>query len=277
MIPSETQTVWCHMVRYLLTCWTGYGKKRLYHNLEYYPGIGLKGLVKPWNINQDSWSPGRDPKAECPRHEAGVLTTESWFVVSNLCYPWHQTLITISETLIFTTYQQWLNPWWWQSTVKTCRRKNHVCTYYMLCMMNSLGFNNNNNNKCLWSIHLHSFIDLMHTYNFCLHAYHKYNNLRVYGVTQYVPSNWVSPAAAPVLLSGGLGMLGCLPHLFLHDVAPGWYAAPEWDSQVLIYYWEYSIPFTELNCPKMLRTNYADSTLRQCHYFCNMSLPNIEQ
>lgn len=112
----------------------------------------------------------------------------------------------------------------------------------------------------------------MHKHNFCLYGYHKYNtlNLRVYGVTQYVPSNWVSPAAAPILLSGGLGMLGCLPHLFLHDVAPGWYAAPEWDSQAPIYYWEYSTPFTDLNCPKMWRTNYADSTLRQCHYFCNM-------
>jgi len=49
--------------------------------LEYYPGIDLKGLVKPANVNQDSWSPGRDPTAECPRYEAGVLTNESSFVL----------------------------------------------------------------------------------------------------------------------------------------------------------------------------------------------------
>jgi len=153
--------------------------------------------------------------------------------------------------------------------------KSYVYTLYALYVQLAAFYNN----KCLGSINLHSIIDLMHTHNFCMHGYHEVNtiNLRVYGVNQYVPSNWVSPAAAPVVLSGGLGMLGCLPHLCLNDVAPGWYAAPEQESQVLIYYWQYITSFTELKCPKMWRTNNADSTLRQRHYFCSMSLPSIVQ
>jgi hypothetical protein len=159
-----------------------------------------------------------------------------------------------------------------------CRniQEEKSCVYTLYALYVQLaGFYNN---KCLGSIYLHSIIDLMHTHNFCLHGYHEDNtiNIRVYWVTQYVPSNWVSPAAAPVLLSGGLGMLGCLLHLCLNDVAPGWYAAPEQDSQVLIYYWEYITSFTELKCPKMWRTKNADSTFR-CHCFCSISLPSIVQ
>ena len=93
---------------------------------------------------------------------------------------------------------------------------------------------------CIVPLNLH-----VHTICACTDIMKIVIHLTVYRVTAYVPSNWESPAAAPVLPSGGLVMLGCLLHLYLNDAAPGWYAAPEQDSQVSIYYRSWNVQNVE--------------------------------
>jgi hypothetical protein len=53
----------------------GYGRKRSYPNLRYYPGILLDGLRKNMKNSQDSRSLGRDLNRGPPAYEAGILTT----------------------------------------------------------------------------------------------------------------------------------------------------------------------------------------------------------
>jgi hypothetical protein len=53
----------------------GCGRKRLWPNLRYYPGIFVDGLKKTMkNLSQNSWSPGRDLNLGPLEYEAGVLT-----------------------------------------------------------------------------------------------------------------------------------------------------------------------------------------------------------
>jgi hypothetical protein len=50
-----------------------FGRKRLSSNLKHYPGICLEGLRRTTkNLNQYSWSPGRDLKQGHPEYEAGM-------------------------------------------------------------------------------------------------------------------------------------------------------------------------------------------------------------
>jgi hypothetical protein len=55
--------------------WKGFGRKRSWPSLWYYPGIPLEGLKKTTEVlYQDSLSPGRDFNPGPPEYE-GVLTT----------------------------------------------------------------------------------------------------------------------------------------------------------------------------------------------------------
>jgi hypothetical protein len=57
--------------------WKGCGRKRLWPNLRYYPGICLDGLSNTTKIlSQDSRSPDRDLNPKPPECEAGVLTAQ---------------------------------------------------------------------------------------------------------------------------------------------------------------------------------------------------------
>jgi hypothetical protein len=50
----------------------GYGRKRSWPNLKYYPGISLEGLRKTTeNLSQDNLSPGRDLNSGPLEYEAG--------------------------------------------------------------------------------------------------------------------------------------------------------------------------------------------------------------
>jgi hypothetical protein len=58
--------------------WKGYGRKRLWLNFRYCPGICLEGLSETTRIpNKYSQSPGRDLNLGSPEYEVGVLTTRS--------------------------------------------------------------------------------------------------------------------------------------------------------------------------------------------------------
>jgi hypothetical protein len=58
--------------------WKGWGRKRSWLNLSYYPSIFLEGLRKTTkNFSQDTRSPGRDLNPGPPEFEAGVLTTQA--------------------------------------------------------------------------------------------------------------------------------------------------------------------------------------------------------
>jgi hypothetical protein len=56
--------------------WEGYGRKRSWANLMYYPAICLVGLRKTTkNLSQDSRSPDRRLNPVYSEYETGVLTT----------------------------------------------------------------------------------------------------------------------------------------------------------------------------------------------------------
>jgi hypothetical protein len=56
--------------------WKGYGRKRSWTNLRYYPGICLEGMWKTTkNLGQESLYPGRDLNPLPPEYGAGVVTT----------------------------------------------------------------------------------------------------------------------------------------------------------------------------------------------------------
>jgi hypothetical protein len=56
--------------------WKGYGRKRTWLNLRYYPGTDLEGLRKIMKtFSQDNRSPGRDLNPGPPKYEAEVLIT----------------------------------------------------------------------------------------------------------------------------------------------------------------------------------------------------------
>jgi hypothetical protein len=56
--------------------WKGCGRKLLYPNLRYYPGIYLEGLRKTTKtLSQGSRSSGLDLNSQPPEYEVAVLTT----------------------------------------------------------------------------------------------------------------------------------------------------------------------------------------------------------
>jgi hypothetical protein len=62
--------------------WKGFGSKRLWPNVNYYPGICSKETMI--NLSQDSWSLGQDFDLGPPQYDTGVLKTrlrcEMWIM-----------------------------------------------------------------------------------------------------------------------------------------------------------------------------------------------------
>jgi hypothetical protein len=115
----------------------GFGRKRLWPNVRYYPGICLDGLRKTTeSLIQDSRSPDRDLNPGPPEYEAGALTTrpsEFRMFVMFVCRVFVASVSTVQDThfgsnkvFIFLTH-----PLHKQHEINTCGSRMSFAIFYL--------------------------------------------------------------------------------------------------------------------------------------------------